>query len=321
MKKVVLVTGIGGNVGQGILRNIRSFNSQIKLIGSNIEQISAGNHFCDQNYVVPYAYDKDYISEVEKIVDRESVDLIIPSTDYEALYLAKSKLSTISLVPNYESVEILLDKYKTWIFFEANGIPFAKSYLPKKYKEGTFSEFIIKPREGRGSRGLAFNPKDLSIYNDEYIVQNLYKGIELTCAVYVDKNGNIHGLITLQRELVNGATNNCWVNDDYDDQLQEIALKMVEKMSLRGAFNIQAIVENGVAVPFEINCRISGTNSIRSQFGFKDVQYAIQEYLFDEVPQRILIVKGSATRVLMDVIYPGCPNLKESTSQTESYLY
>ena len=35
-KRTVLVTGIGGNVGQGILRNIRSLNLPIRLIGTDI---------------------------------------------------------------------------------------------------------------------------------------------------------------------------------------------------------------------------------------------------------------------------------------------
>lgn len=321
MNKVVLVTGIGGNVGQGILRNIRSFNSRIRLVGCNVDSISAGNHFCDRNYEVPYAYNESYISIVQEIVQKEKVNLIIPSTDYEAYYLAKSELSDLTFVPSHETVGILLDKFKTWEYFNQNNIPFAESYLPHDYKKGTFNDIILKPREGRGSRGIAINPEDLSIYNEDYMVQNLCKGIELTSAVYVSKNSEIHGLITLERELVNGATNNCWVNDAYDDQLRDIATKMVDALNLKGAFNIQVIVDNGVVTPFEINCRISGTNSIRSQFGFKDVQYAIQEYLFNEDPEPVSIIKGSATRVLMDIIYPESPSLKDTNSTTTSYLY
>ncbi|MBK6608105.1 MAG: hypothetical protein IPG24_22135 [Leptospiraceae bacterium] len=43
MKKKVLVTGIGGNVSQGILRNMLKLNYNLELIGTNTERVSAGD--------------------------------------------------------------------------------------------------------------------------------------------------------------------------------------------------------------------------------------------------------------------------------------
>ena len=68
-EKTVLVTGIGGNVGQGVLRNIRDINWPIHIIGTNVEAFSAGNHLCDKTFMVPYAYVNDYIDFVKKIVE------------------------------------------------------------------------------------------------------------------------------------------------------------------------------------------------------------------------------------------------------------
>ena len=55
VEKTVLVTGIGGNVGQGILRNIIDLNYNIKLIGCDITSFNAGNHLCDKTFKVPYS--------------------------------------------------------------------------------------------------------------------------------------------------------------------------------------------------------------------------------------------------------------------------
>ena len=49
-KKTVLVTGIGGNVGQGIIRNIHSYDPSIRVVGTNVTSFSAGNHLCDTVY-------------------------------------------------------------------------------------------------------------------------------------------------------------------------------------------------------------------------------------------------------------------------------
>ena len=90
-RKTVLVTGIGGNVGQGILRNILKTKFPIRIVGCNVADFSAGNHLCDSFYKVPFANDENYINSINAIVEKENIDLIIPSTDYEIYYLALNK--------------------------------------------------------------------------------------------------------------------------------------------------------------------------------------------------------------------------------------
>ena len=76
----------------------------------------------------------------------------------------------------------------------------------------------------------------------------------------------------MTRTLESGATTYCKVIRDYDDTLTNIAENITRNTDMVGSFNIQSIVDdNNMVHPFEINCRISGTNSIRSHFGFKDV--------------------------------------------------
>src|SRR4051812_5880621 len=87
--KSVLVTGVGGVVGQGILRCIRSLNRDIRLHGTDVRGVSAGNHLCDSVREVPYAYDDAYIPAIAAIVRDLDVRLIIPSTDYEIHFLAQ----------------------------------------------------------------------------------------------------------------------------------------------------------------------------------------------------------------------------------------
>jgi carbamoyl-phosphate synthase large subunit len=304
-KKNVLVTGIGGNVGQGIIRNIRSLHMPINIIGSNTVEFSAGNHLCDKFYSVPFAYTPDYIEVIKTIVDIEKIDLIIPSTDYEVYYLAKNRerIACPIVASDVETTEIYLDKYKSFLHHDQHGIPFAKAFLPSEYNN-EFSQTIVKPREGRGSRGLFFNPPVFSNFTDEYMVQELFKGREITTAFYVNSRNELHGFINLERTLENGATNECRVNRNYDVQLQEILLKIIQNSKIKGSANLQSIVtDDGQIIPFEVNCRISGTNSIRSNFGFEDVRYTIEEYLYKLPLTHPKIVNGVAVRIMMDVIY------------------
>lgn len=322
-KRRILVTGIGGNVGQGILRNIRDCFPNVHLVGIDISAFTPGNHLCDEVYKVPYSYDEDYIPTVSKIIKNENIELVIPSTDYEIYYLSLNRetLKVPILASEPEIAKIYLDKFLTYEFLSKNNIPFAKSWLVSDYD---FSErnIIAKPREGRGSRGIIINPKNLSELSKEYMIQPLHEGIEITTAVYVDKNSKLHGIFTMERSLTNGTTTESKVVFKYDNELRVIAQKMINIGGLRGSFNIQSIVtEYNEIIPFEINCRISGTNSIRHNLGFPDVKFAIQEYLFDQIPDKPNPIEGVATRILMDVIYPNNPSFDKLNADSKFLIY
>ena len=153
------------------------------------------------------------------------------------------------------------------------------------------------------------------------MIQPLYKGLEITTAAYVNKQGLLHGIFTMERSLTNGTTTQSKVVFDYDSEMRNIAQKLIDLGGLKGSFNIQSIVTaNDGIVPFEINCRISGTNSIRHNLGFQDVKYTIQEYLLDEVPDKPKPIKGIATRILMDVIYPNYSETKQLSNKSANHI-
>ena len=56
--------------------------------------------------------------------------------------------------------------------------------------------------------------------------------------------------------------------------------------------------------------------------GFKDVKYAVQEYLYNETPDKV-DVKNSravATRILMDVIYPEAKSFSEINNKSSKHF-
>lgn len=318
----MLVTGIGGNVGQGILRNIRDSFPEIHLIGVDISVFTSGNHLCAKTYQVPYAYNDSYISTIKKICLEENIDLVVPSTDYEVFYLSKfqNDISAKVAASDFKTTEKYLDKYKSYVYHEKHDIPFAKSWLPMAY-DNSEKEIIAKPREGRGSRGILINPDRIDNLSKGYMIQPLLKGKEITTAVYVSKENALHGIFTMERELTNGTTSKSKVVFQYDEVLRGIANKMIQLGGLKGAFNIQSIVtENEEIVPFEINCRISGTNSIRHNLGFQDVKYTIEEYLFHRRPSKPKPISGIATRILLDIVYPQASDESKLNNKSSTHL-
>jgi len=303
--KSVLVTGVGGMVGQGILRNIRSLDQDIALHGTDIRAVSAGNHLCDSTHVVPYAYDPAYVPAIARLASELGIDLVIPSTDYECYYLAKhaKEVGAAVAASPAEVSAICLDKFKTHAAFRAHGIPFADSVLPSSYQQ-RHAGVVVKPREGRGSRNIHLNPRDPGSYDDSFVVQEYLDGPELTTTFYVNRDGRLHGHITFTRELESGSTSRCEVSREHDEEIQGIVERMVANLAFRGSCNVQSRVTSAGVIPFEVNCRISGTNSIRSQLGFPDVAYTIAEYLNDREPEAPRVIGGCAIRMSHDIIYP-----------------
>lgn len=321
-KKTVLVTGTGGNVGQGVLRNIRSLGWDIRIVGTDVSAFTAGNHLCDATYAVPYSYDASYIPAIREIVDTERIDLVIPTTDYEIYYLSlhRDSINAVVAASDAAVAQKYLDKYLTFQHHESLGIPFAKSWLPKDYDDSA-ENIILKPREGRGSRGILINPANPKSFGDDCMIQPLHKGREITTAFYVRKDGSLHGLFTMERELSNGATSKSKVVREFDAEIKKILLKMIAFGGLRGSLNLQSIVDgNNIIIPFEVNCRISGTNSIRHNLGFQDVKYTLQEYLYDQQPDAAKTTDGIAIRLLYDVIYPNATDENQLTNNQNGHI-
>ncbi len=326
MTQTVLVTGIGGNVGQGILRNIRAAFPGLRLVGTDIRDLTAGHHFCDAAYRVPYCDDKGFEQRFLEICERERVGLIIPGTDFEVVHIGElGAKAPLMLGSPPEVARGFVDKLTTFERFQERGIPFAAACLPTEFA-GQFESVIVKPREGRGSRGIHLNPPDPGSFDETYMVQQLIAGQEITTAFYVTKTneqrGVLHGHITFERELADGTTERCSVTSAFDEQVRPLLDAIIAHFEIRGPCNVQSIVTDaGEIVPFEINCRYSGTNSIRSQFGFEDVRWGIEEYLLNTPPSDWTLRPGAAVRVLMDIIYPDRALDDITAGDADSYLF
>ena len=135
-------------------------------------------------------------------------------------------------------------------------------------------------------------------------MQEYLRGPEITTTFYASREGKLVGLITFLRELEAGNTVKAEVTFEFDDALGKIINGMLKFFPFRGSINLQSIVTKKGIIPFEINCRISGTNSFRSQFGFNDVAFTVEEYLFNSELKAPVVKKGSVIRTMLDIVYP-----------------
>jgi carbamoyl-phosphate synthase large subunit len=324
----VLITGMGGNVGQGIARSLRAMGlgGRLRIVGTNTAAVSPGNHLCDAFFVVPFATDETYPELIRELCRREAIGVIIPSTDYETFHLARAVEARPDAFPPLaaspaETCRVFLDKWSTAQVFAKHGVAFAESCLPSQYR-GQFDRVIVKPREGRGSRGVVADPPRVADFSDEHVVQRRYEGKELTIGFYVRLDGTFHGHVTFARTLVGGMTTFCEIDKSHDHIVEPLLRNLLAALPIRGACNVQAIVDGaGEIWPFEVNGRLSGTTSIRGQLGFPDACWTVQERLFGQPIAAPQVRGGAAVRIAMDVIYPDKTLAEIRDAATPHFLF
>ncbi len=131
-RKTVLVTGIGGNTAQCVARSLLRFRDEFTIIGSDSDQYNVrfGLTYADRVYLIPRAETAGFRGAVSRIVDREEVDLIIPSPDAEVYAISKlrDELDAAVFLPDHSVVEVCQDKWLTYLALEG-GVDQPKSML------------------------------------------------------------------------------------------------------------------------------------------------------------------------------------------------
>lgn len=311
-KKVkILVLGVGGNVSISILKAIRKSGlDQIYIYGACVASESAGFAMCDEALICPYAHDESFTNWLNATEQRLSIDIVLSGVEEVNLVLAMNKIysSSLYLAPEISNLTIFNDKLKTVQWLNRYGINAPKTYdlddlnsFPKIYEE-IKGQLIVKPKSGKGSKGIYIldDARDLSnrLPVKGCVAQELIgtEYTEFTCGVYKSKFNYIE-IIVMKRILRNGSTYKAEVVRH--PKIERYCREIAKHCETTAPFNVQLRVCDKTDEPycFEINMRLSGTTSIRHEFGFKDCMAWIQESFYNRSARDLFKLEfGTAIR-------------------------
>lgn len=157
-------------------KNVSIYSKNIEIYGCDFNPKK--NEIYDEIFTVPMGNSSQYIDCIFDIVKTKQINFIIPSSDEESLSLSKhrkvllDKYNCIPLCSNYETLLNINDKLNTYDICKKNNIPVADykfcdniielkkniSYFNEKY-----SEFVLKPNNDRGGRGIFVVSKNVKI--------------------------------------------------------------------------------------------------------------------------------------------------------------
>lgn len=329
----VLISAVGGDIGQGILKSIRLIRPRVRIVGCDMNQNSPGLFLCDRGYIVAGAKNdaKQYVRDIIRICKKEKIDIVFSAQSHELNVLCPLRNSLQNQTRAFFVVQpntvwkLCLDKLHTNEFLDKKGIRTPETYATKQGFETLVKKYgypiLIKSRTSLGHGfhdfKLVHNRKDFvrawketeNPIVQEYITNK--NNEEYTVGVFLDKNSKPLGAISMLRELYYGATFHAIV-DNYQDVV-DVAVKAAQSVGATGSCNVQLRRDStGKPCVIEINARISSTTAFRAHFGFNEAKANIDYFLNNKKPYFSHIKKGVAMKT-WDEVYTSIPKYQKLT--------
>src|SRR5437762_7104633 len=136
----ILVTGAGGSAGNNVCWSLRVSNDgkKILLYGTDVDKTSVElNGWIDGAYILPSATSPRYVSRLNQVIKKDSVEMVFPQPDSEVGRISRDRdqVRASLFLPDREAVKICQDKYEA---------------LSRWFKKGLRREpIVLSPRSRR----------------------------------------------------------------------------------------------------------------------------------------------------------------------------
>jgi carbamoyl-phosphate synthase large subunit len=290
----VLFTCIGRRVS--LLNSFRRAGRQLKinlsLLGTDTTELSPAFQLCDKGFLVKPITHPDYIKQLLTIVKSNRVNLLVPTIDTDLLILAQNKPKFIKagcfvLVSEPSVVEICQDKRKTYKFLVTNGFDASETINPRTAltRKKISWPCLLKPWDGAAGKNVIVvnNRQELAFFAHRIpnaICQELVKGNEYTCDVYVDFNMKVRCVIPRKRiEIRAGEVSKGQVVKN--KEIMALAAELITALKAGpGVITVQCFLQqNGNIKVSEINPRFGGGVPLAIKAGANFPKWILQELL------------------------------------------
>lgn len=293
-KQNVLIPGAGGAAGIGAMKSLRMCKFQGKVVSTDTDRLSAGLYLADKGYVVPLANNPSFFQEAIKIMEKEQIDIILPTSGFDIIPYSKNKgvlesRGVISVMSDYEVIETCLNKEK---FYYVLKDKFDLPYTTTNSSMIDTFPCIAKPIFGKGSKNVFIChdgnelERILSGYND-MIIQEFLPGKEYTIDVLADMDGT--ALLAIPRERIEVKAGISFKGKIIlDKTIQEECLNITEYLRIKGPSCMQMKCDKeGVPKITEVNPRMGGGTIMATYAGINFPELIINMVNDDtiEVPE------------------------------------
>lgn len=319
---VLLVSGVGAIIGQGIIKSLRRSRYSVRIIGIDRSDRSPGPSLCDVFFKKPDCDENhpDYLDFWARTLETEKVDLIFPGLEVDVFFLDNNRdfFKRLSMPVVLNQADLIALSSDKWLLGEAlqqYGLPRIPTAMPASWSEAMEAlgppPLLLKPRRGNGSRGIVrlCDQTDFLYWRSKAVENWMVQRIvgcdseEYTVGVFGFGDGQSVKPITFRRRL-SGTGNTLEAEVVSDPLIEKAAIDLTRLFKPLGPINYQFRKEANIAYLLEINPRFSSSNSLRTAFGYNESEMSLDYFLFNKRPADPQIRQGIAWRYSEDfVIY------------------
>lgn len=313
----LLVTNTHNSQSYAIIMALRPYAHKIvaTMEGANrfLPRFShiAHSRFVDRRYYVPSPVndwsqgnimrentprEESFVQAVERICEREKIDVIFPSWDPHVYVLSKNKprlgrMGIVIPIPDWDTVLMAVDKYRTVQAAQEIGFPCPRTYLyehEEQLKWITKKEgfpLVIKPRISSGGRGMVIVkdypelleklPDVIEKHGNPMIQEYIPGGQRVSFPVVLDRNGDLK--FVFDKKIVRNfrVTTRFGAVDEsvfLDPQISKNARKLLKKLGWWGSVSVSTLRDprDGLCKLIEINPRFSRNMWHRTELGVNE---------------------------------------------------
>jgi predicted ATP-grasp superfamily ATP-dependent carboligase len=159
----VLVTGAGTGRANNLIRSLQSGPDDIEVTGCNHDPFLLRRSDAAWSFRAPEPSDPAFAAACRPIVESRKIHLIIPSSDEDALALARiaDALPCPTYLPPAETIEICQDKFLLYQVLRSHNVPVPETFAVRSREDvvASFRRLDRHPllwcrmRHGSGSKG------------------------------------------------------------------------------------------------------------------------------------------------------------------------
>jgi len=326
------ISGVGGAVGQGIMKCLSISNLSVEVCAIDVQPLSAGLFRSEESVILPKPEEAGGLNVWEQTMKERDIQALIPGSDHDLLPLASIRDNwsnrdiTEVLVSDPELVGNCRDKALTSQILEKAGITAPKSVWDvtlneaRSWAKDTGYPVVVKPRDGYASRNVnvAWDEEELRFYlprTPNPIIQEWLnksgESEEFTCAVFVDRDGKPVADFMARRDLYAGTTYHAEIG--FWPELHDLLMAIGKELRPKGVLNVQLRNTDRGPVPFELNIRCSGTSAFRAHFGYNEPEMLIRHYVLGEPISAPEVRPGFVFRYWNEIFLEGGAPLEDPT--------
>ena len=126
----LLITGAGNGPGNNLIRSLKVGDPSLFVAGCHSDRFVLKKSAAARNFLVHPVTHRSFLRDVERVIARARVELLIPTTDVDVRVLsrARRRLPCRVFLPPQPVIELCQDKYRLTRFLRARGVAAPLTY-------------------------------------------------------------------------------------------------------------------------------------------------------------------------------------------------